>query len=68
MTTTETQTQMTPQIIVEPKFSIEVGHDRYQNLIIKKLRISGDNVDELFEGLNEALGEFNLTKGMNTTE
>ena len=61
-------TEMTPQIVVEPKFSIEVGHDRYQNLIIKKLRISGDNVDELFELLQQALGEFNLTKGMNTPE
>ena len=67
METTASVTNPTINVI-EPKYCIEVGHDRYQNLIIKKLRISGDDVDELFELLQQALGEFNLTKGMTTSE
>jgi hypothetical protein len=49
-------------IIQEKPYTIEVGHDRYQNLIIKKLRVSGDNLDEVIIQLKEALAQFEVLK------
>ena len=56
----ETTTQQEPVIVVEPKYTIEVGHDRYQNLIIKKLRVSGDDLDEVYVQLQQALSDFKM--------
>jgi hypothetical protein len=47
----------------EPKMSLKVGHDRYNNLIIKELRVSGDSIDEVISQLKETLNEFNSLKG-----
>ena len=43
--------------------SLKVGHDRYNNLIIKELRVSGDSIDEVISQLKETLNEFNSLKG-----
>ena len=47
----------------EPKMSLKVGHDRYNNLIIIELRVSGDSIDEVISQLKETLNEFNSLKG-----
>ena len=47
----------------EPKMSLKVGHDIYNNLIIKELRVSGDSIDEVISQLKETLNEFNSLKG-----
>tara|TARA_R110000824_G_scaffold172834_2_gene350822 strand:+ start:2886 stop:3080 length:195 start_codon:yes stop_codon:yes gene_type:complete len=47
----------------EPKMTIKVGHDRYNNLIIKELRVSGDSIEEVISQLKESLNEFNQLKG-----
>tara|TARA_R110000824_G_scaffold363530_1_gene551522 strand:- start:810 stop:1004 length:195 start_codon:yes stop_codon:yes gene_type:complete len=47
----------------DPKFSLKVGHDRYNNLIIKELRVSGDNLDDVISQMQEALEKFNEMKG-----
>ena len=53
-----------PAVILHEKpYTIEVGHDRYQNLIIKKLRVSGDNLEEVISMLKAALDEFTQMKG-----
>ena len=51
-----------PVIVVEPKYTIEVGHDRYQNLIIKRLRVSGDDLEQVFIQLEQALADFKMIK------
>ena len=51
-----------PVIIQEKPYTIEVGHDRYQNLIIKKLRVSGDDLEEVITQLKEALAQFEVLK------
>tara|TARA_R100001244_G_scaffold114409_1_gene84775 strand:+ start:115 stop:291 length:177 start_codon:yes stop_codon:yes gene_type:complete len=51
------------QVIIQEKpYTIEVGHDRYQNLIIKKLRVSGDDLDEVITQLKVALAQFEVLK------
>tara|TARA_B100000214_G_scaffold339676_1_gene285623 strand:+ start:7871 stop:8131 length:261 start_codon:yes stop_codon:yes gene_type:complete len=47
----------------EPKMTLKVGHDRYNNLIIKELRVSGDSIDEVISQLKQSLEEFNQMKG-----
>jgi hypothetical protein len=47
---------------VEPRYTIKVGHDRYGNLIIKELRVSGDNLDDVIDTLKNALNQFNEIK------
>ena len=44
----------------EQRFVIEVGHNRNNELIIKKLRVSGDDIDKVIADLQLALQEFNL--------
>ena len=51
-----------PVIIQEKPYTIEIGHDRYQNLIIKKLRVSGDDLEEVITQLKEALAQFEVLK------
>jgi hypothetical protein len=46
----------------ESKFTLKVGHDRYNNLIIKELSVKADSVDELIEKTKAALEEFNAMK------
>jgi len=51
------------QVIIQEKpYTIEVGHDRYQNLIIKKLRVSGDDLEEVITQLKVALAQFEVLK------
>ena len=51
------------QVIIQEKpYTIEVGHDRYQNLIIKKLRVSGDDLEEVISQLKVALAQFEVLK------
>ena len=57
--TTNTQE---PPIVVEPQYTSEVGHDRYQNLIIKRLRVSGDDLEQVFIQLEQALADFKMIK------
>ena len=57
--TTNTQE---PPIVVEPQYTIEVGPDRYQNLIIKRLRVSGDDLEQVFIQLEQALADFKMIK------
>jgi hypothetical protein len=51
-----------PAIIMHEKpYIIEVGHSKSGSnhvLIIKKIRVSGDNLDEVIEMLQRALQEF----------
>ena len=42
--------------------SLEVAHDRYGNLIIKKLRVDGDNLDDVIRTVQEGLREFEEMK------
>lgn len=45
----------------EKPYTIEVGHSKSGSshvLIIKKIRVSGDNLDEVIEMLQRALQEF----------
>jgi hypothetical protein len=44
----------------EQRFVIEVGHNRNNELIIKKLRVSGDNLEECIADLQLALQDFQL--------
>tara|TARA_R110002020_G_scaffold261324_3_gene475654 strand:+ start:491 stop:688 length:198 start_codon:yes stop_codon:yes gene_type:complete len=46
----------------ESKFTLKVGHDRYNNLIIKELSVKANSVDELIEKTKAALEEFNALK------
>jgi len=47
----------------DPKYSLKVGHDRYGNLIIKELKVTGDNLDEVISQLKVALEQFSQLKG-----
>jgi hypothetical protein len=47
---------------IEYPVSIKVGHDRYQNLIIKELKIAGDDINEVFRLLTQALTQFEAKK------
>ena len=47
---------------VEARYTLKIGHDRYNNLIIKELSVKADNVQELIETTKEALQEFNEMK------
>mgnify|MGYP003637657801 FL=1 len=44
----------------EQRFVIEVGHNRNNELIIKKLRVSGDNLENCIADLQLALQDFRL--------
>jgi hypothetical protein len=44
----------------EQRFIIEVGHNRNNELIIKKMRVSGDNIKDVLSDLELALSEFLL--------
>lgn len=46
----------------EQRFVIEVGHNRNNELIIKKMRVSGDNLEECIADLQLALQDFNILK------
>ncbi len=46
----------------EPKYSLKVGHDRYNNLIIKELKVSGNDLEIVIEQVKEALAQFNQMK------
>jgi len=43
----------------EQRFVIEVGHNRNNELIIKKVRVSGDNLTQVMDDLGEALLQYN---------
>ena len=42
----------------EPKYVLKVGHDRYNKLIIKELKVSGDNLEEVIEQVKEGISQF----------
>jgi len=44
----------------EQRFVIEVGHNRNNELIIKKIRVSGDNLEECIADLQLALQDFKI--------
>ena len=46
----------------EQRFVIEVGHNRNNELIIKKLRVSGDELETCISDLQLALQDFNVLK------
>mgnify|MGYP003153413690 FL=1 len=46
----------------EQRFVIEVGHNRNNELIIKKMRVSGDNLEDCIADLQLALQDFNILK------
>ena len=52
----------TISIGIESIMSLNVVLDRYNNLIIKELRVSGDSIDEVISQLKETLNEFNSLK------
>tara|TARA_Y100001951_G_C11199829_1_gene216466 strand:- start:51 stop:254 length:204 start_codon:yes stop_codon:yes gene_type:complete len=46
----------------EQRFVIEVGHNRNNELIIKKMRVSGDNLEQCIADLQLALQDFKVLK------
>ena len=44
----------------EQRFVIEVGHNRNNELIIKKMRVSGDNLEKVISDLQSALQDFKI--------
>lgn len=42
----------------EPKYMLKVGHDRHGNLIIKELKVSGDNLEEVIAQIKEGVSQF----------
>ena len=46
----------------EQRFVIEVGHNRNSELIFKKMRVSGDNLEQCIADLQLALQDFNVLK------
>ena len=46
----------------EQRFVIEVGHNRNNELIIKKLRVSGDDLDKCIAELQIALQNFKILR------
>ena len=47
---------------MEQRFVIEVGHNRNNELIIKKMRVSGDNLENCIADLQLALQDFNILR------
>ena len=37
---------------------LKVGHDRHGNLIIKELKVSGDNLEEVIAQIKEGVSQF----------
>ena len=46
--------------VAEQRFVIEVGHNRNNDLIIKKLRVSGDDLETCITDLQLALQDFRI--------
>ena len=46
--------------VAEQRFVIEVGHNRNNELIIKKLRVSGDDLETCIADLQLALQDFRV--------
>ena len=46
----------------EQRFVIEVGHNRNSELIIKKMRVSGDNLEQCIADLQLALQDFKVLR------
>ena len=46
----------------EQRFVIEVGHNRNIELIIKKMRVSGDDLEQCIADLQLALQDFKVLK------
>ena len=46
----------------EDRFVVKVGHNRNNELIIKELKVAGDNLDEVIAMLSEALQELSLVR------
>ena len=46
----------------EQRFVIEVGHNRNNELIIKKMRVSGDDLEQCIADLQLALQDFQILK------
>tara|TARA_R100001163_G_scaffold3751_1_gene5403 strand:- start:565 stop:768 length:204 start_codon:yes stop_codon:yes gene_type:complete len=46
----------------EQRFVIEVGHNRNSELIIKKMRVSGDDLEQCIADLQLALQDFKVLK------
>ena len=46
----------------EQRFVIEVGHNRNNQLIIKKMRVSGDNLEQCITDLQLALQDFKVLR------
>lgn len=46
----------------EAKVTLKIGHDRYNNLIIKELSVKGDTIEEVISRTREMLDEFNTLK------
>ena len=46
----------------EQRFVIEVGHNRNNELIIKKLRVSGDDLENCISDLQLALQDFKILR------
>ena len=44
----------------EQRFVIEVGHNRNSELIIKKMRVSGDDLEQCIADLQLALQDFKI--------
>ena len=47
---------------LEQRFVIEVGHNRNNELIIKKLRVSGEELETCIADLQLALQDFHVLK------
>ena len=53
-------------IMHEKPYTIEIGHGKEHGthvLIIKKIRVSGDDLNEVINMLHQALNEFETLKG-----
>ena len=46
----------------EQRFVIEIGHNRNSELIIKKMRVSGDNLEQCIADLQLALQDFKVLR------
>ena len=46
----------------EQRFVIEVGHNRNNELIIKKMRVSGDDLEQCITDLQLALQDFKVLR------
>ena len=48
----------------EQRFVIEVGHNRNSELIIKKMRVSGDDLEQCIADLQLALQDFQVLRAV----